>query len=773
MGSRDSSAAALLFTFLVTLLSGPPTVLGQDLRETDALCTADGCFVLYFKRKSFLDSWRACKDDGGDLATIKRKDDANAIAQLFSSVDLRHSRTKVRVWIGLQRQPRQCSTTRPLRGFSWATGDQDTDYTNWHNEASFGMCSTPRCVLMGYDTQEQSDNLKWLDNSCIVHMDGYLCHYAYKGMCTALWNEGAGNALYATPFNLLSTLLTHVPLGSVATLPCLSVAKEEPSVLCIVREDGSVGWSRDSPLCSDPPASHNWCKVDNGGCEHFCRTAGIHFYCECADGYQLAENGQNCELSDVCEGAPCKFECLPLSDSYRCACPDGYMLAPDEHGCMDVDECLQSPCEHICVNSPGSFECQCREGYLLDEEGVCEDTDECMANPCEYACENTAGSHICHCNLGFSPIPEDPRRCQDTDECQIPATCEQMCVNFEGGFQCYCEEGYELMSDQYSCHKMEEDYDQSAVTPSFTWATHHSGLVWDTGRDDWGKVQRNTDWPVEDGQSLIWLTDPPKTVESGVIWVTSSHKEDLPLAHDPSTQKPVKDEDDLGDGETGGSELGQSSQVEFGAFIPSLHKTAPPTTQPLVVTTPDWYEDETTTALPWTSTSTLSEGAWNWWKGFTTSSQNTGNPEDSVPVTHLPTGSSLHREANDHQLRENAELPQDASEDEGAVNKTCSDETAAPSQDSPTQSSESETHEVVDIFQEESGQRQSNTWLLVAILVPVCIFAVLMVALGVVYCNCFADHPRNKKAADCYHWISGAHDKQGAPSSSPGVMTHV
>lgn len=782
MGSLVGSAAALLFTFLIALLSGLPSNLGQDLRETDALCTADGCYALYFQRKTFLDSWRACKEGGGNLATIKRKDNANAIAQLFSSVDLRHSRTKVRVWIGLQRQPRHCSTTRPLRGFAWTTGDQDSEYTNWQNEDSFGMCSTPRCVFMGYNTQDQSDNLKWLDDFCMLHMDGYLCHYAYKGMCSALWNEGAGSPLYATPFNLLSTLLTHVPLGSVATVPCLSVVKQEHSVMCMMEEDGSVGWSKNSPLCSEPPASHNWCKVDNGGCEHYCRVAGIHFYCECADGYQLAENRQNCEPPDVCEGAPCKFECLPLSDTYRCACPDGYMLAPDEHDCMDVDECLQSPCEHVCVNSPGSFECHCRDGYLLDEEGACEDTDECMANPCEHACENTAGSHICHCNLGFSPIPEDMSRCQDTDECQIPGTCQQMCVNFEGGFQCYCEEGYKLMSDQYSCHQMEEDYDQSAVTPSFAWGTHHPGLQWDPGHYDWDTEQRNTDWPVEDDKSLKWLTDPPKTAESGVIWVTSFHKEDLPFAeaHDPSTQKPVKDRDDLVKEETSWSELGQSSQAETGVLIPTLYTTAPPTTEPPLITTSDLYEDkkkdETTIAPPWISTTTLSEGAHTWRKGFTTSNQTTGNPEDSALVTHMPTGSGFHKKATDHLLRENSKLPEDISEEEEALNKTLSDETADPSQDFPTQSSASETGgagEVVDIVQEDSGQRQSKTWLLVAVLVPVCIFTVLMVALGIIYCYCFADQPRNKKAADCYHWISGAHDKQGAPTSSSGVTTHV
>uniref|UniRef100_A0A4W6FK97 CD248 molecule, endosialin a n=1 Tax=Lates calcarifer TaxID=8187 RepID=A0A4W6FK97_LATCA len=351
-------AAALLLASLLTFLFGVSSDPGQDVRESDALCNVDGCFVVYFQRKTFLDSWRACKEKGGNLATIKRKKDATSIATLFSTLDLRNSRTKIQVWIGLQRQPRQCTATRPLRGFSWTTGDQDTDYTNWQKEDSLSMCAVPRCVVLGYSIQEQSDNLKWLDGSCSVPVDGYLCHYAYKGMCPPLWSEGAGN------------------------------------------EDGSVGWSRDSPLCSDPPVSHNW-------------VAGSHFYCECAEEYQLGDDGRSCELSDVCQGALCEFECLPLSDGYRCACPEGYMLAPDERGCLDVDECLQSPCEQLCVNAPGTFECRCREGYHPDDTGGCEDLDECINDPCEHACENTPGSHICHCHLGFSPhITVDNCYCQ-------------------------------------------------------------------------------------------------------------------------------------------------------------------------------------------------------------------------------------------------------------------------------------------------------------------------------------------------------------------------
>ncbi|XP_076581778.1 CD248 molecule, endosialin a [Chaetodon auriga] len=769
------SSAALLLTSLLALLFGVSSVFSQDLRERDALCNADGCFVVYFQRKTFLDSWRACKEKGGNLATIKRKDDATIIASLFSTLDLRHSRAEVRVWIGLQRQPRQCTTTRPLRGFSWTTGDQDTEYTNWQREDSPSMCSVPRCVVMGYSTQEQNDNFKWLDGSCSVSVDGYLCHYAYKGMCTALWSEGAGNALYTTPFNLLSTLLTHVPFGSVATVPCPADTKEEQSVLCMLKEDGSVGWSRDSPLCSNPPVSYNSCDQNNGGCEHFCRPAGVHFYCECADGYQLGDDGQNCELSDVCQGAPCEFECLPLSDGYRCACPEGYMLAPDERGCLDVDECLQSPCEQICVNAPGTFECRCREGYHPDDEGVCEDIDECINDPCEHACENTPGSHICHCHLGFSPVPEDASRCQDTDECQIPGTCEQMCVNYEGGFECYCEEGYELMSDHYSCHKRGDGNDQSVVTPPFPWVTHQPGPVWDPADYDWNPQQSHTDWPLEEEHSLDWLTDPPRVLDSDVIWVTSAPQEELPfdVTLDPPTQETEEDEENIYNGEADW-EWGERSQSELEVLPNTIYTTPPPTT--VSSTTTGWYEDdeeETTTAPPFLSTSTISEGAWNWWVGLTTSSQKPGNPEDSVIDHNMPTDRSYHNVGEEqYPLRENSMFPKEefGEQEKGYVEITHSQDSVFPTQLLPSQPPPS-VGGTLDSVKED--REQSSTWLLVGLLVPICIFIVVMVALGIVYCTRCAVQPRNKNATDCYHWISGAHDKQGAPNPSAGVKTHV
>lgn len=729
MSSLVSGASAWLF--LLALLCCLCCVLGQDLRETDAICNEDGCFVVYFQRKTFLDSWRACKKRGGNLATIKRERDAATIASLFANLDLRHSRTKVQVWIGLQRQPRQCTTTRPLRGFSWTTGDQDTEFTNWLREDSPSTCSVSRCVGMSYNTLDHYNNLKWLDGACSVPVDGFLCHYAFEGMCNPLWREGAGNVFYITPFNLLSTVLTHVPLGSEALVPCPEGVKKEQSVTCVHREDGSVGWSREPPLCSGAPIPQNWCEHDNGGCEHYCKPAGVH---------------------------------------PRCECSDGYMLAPDERGCVDVDECLQRPCEQLCVNTPGSFECQCWEGYQTDDAGGCEEVDECADNPCEHVCEKLVGSYRCHCQLGYSPVPEDPSRCRDVDECRIRGTCDQMCVNYGGGFQCFCVEGYEL-TDGYTCGRIVTEDSQSVATPVFPWGTHQP--VWDP-EYEWTPQQSHTDWPPEEEPSPDWLTDPPRVQEPDVIWVTSSPHDELPF--DPAQSEDEEEQKEVLD--TRGAypmEWGQSSESDLKSLPTTTQLTPSPTTGSALI--PGWFDEEedeeTTTAPPSHSTSTISGGAWNWWAGLTTSSQEPGYPDDPIIDHNKPTNSNNHRDEEQHPLRENPELPEEEQEEEELVGITRSQDPAVPTQlptSQPPLSKGGGTRKTLDPEDQEGrAQEQSSTWLLVGLLVPLCIFILVMVALGIVYCTRCAIQSRNKSTADCYHWISGAHDKQGAA----GVKTQV
>nr|XP_023696102.1 endosialin-like [Paramormyrops kingsleyae] len=514
--------------------------LGQRLREQDVLCNEHGCYVLYYQSKTFLESWRSCRQKNGSLATLTHPEEAAEVRKLFSGVQLYERHARVRVWIGLQRQPRQCSSTHPLRGFTWTTGDQDTKYTNWLQGDAPERCSSPRCVHMSYSTapSESYRNFKWEDTTCSHPVDAFLCHYAYKGMCPLIQAEGGGPVRYSTPFDFLSTQITHVPLGSLATIPCPGSTVPDQTAFCILRNYEKVIWSKNSSFCSEELP--DLCQRDNGGCQHTCRMAGTQYYCECDSGYILEDDGLTCSPGNDCQYVQCDFKCVPSSEGYLCTCMEGYLLASDNHSCVDEDECLQSPCPQLCVNTPGSFQCHCLEGYQFDETGDCVDVDECLDNLCEYACQNTAGSYICHCEPGFSPVPEDLSRCQDTDECQIPGTCQQMCVNYEGGFECHCEEGQALQLDNYSCKPIPETEELSSTTASY--------LPWDASLSQipdfiWPQ------WPEKDWQTeppaLAWWTDQPKLPAPNPKELTEILQDEKTSR--PNDDTPSWDESDSGD----------------------------------------------------------------------------------------------------------------------------------------------------------------------------------------------------------------------------------
>lgn len=703
-------------------------VWSQDSKERDAFCNKDGCYVLYFKRKIFLDAWRSCKALDGDLATIKHPMEAKVVERLFSNVELRsHHRGKVEIWIGLQRQPRQCAPTRPLRGFSWITGDQDTQYTNWLQEDSPNSCSSPHCVVTGYSTSahEQGKNLKWKDKPCSISVDGYLCQFTYNSMCTALSSEGGGNILYNTPFKILSTILTHVPSGTIATVPC--PVKEDQSVMCMQKEDGRIGWNRDPPVCFDPPETR-WCDKDNGGCQHLCFEEETHYYCDCNNGFILAEDGVSCFPFNPCNESPCVSGCLPMMDSYRCTCSDGYMLAPDEHSCVDVNECLQSPCEQICVNEIGTFECRCREGYQLNEEGVCEDVDECMSNPCEHACENTEGSYICHCLVGYALLQEDQNRCYDIDECQIEDTCEQMCHNYGGSYDCFCKEGYNLQPDQYSCRPIRAHLDNPTTTVSNSWITP----------TPIGEPQDPVHpWNPATPFRGEWQTETPhvEAIPTDLIWFTSTTDE--PEMTTPTESSPEVNVD-------GGSDL--------------YPEDPEPNTFPPIITTPtpDYNEDESTpvpTVLPF---STAAGGAWIWlWF----------SPTQTEPVTQVTA-----KNPSDPQQENNSY------EKSHGYTKSFDDEltTFTPDNQTSVQGTE-KGRSSNDDNNNNNKQSQGSNLLLIGLLVPFCIFTVVMIILGIIYCTRYTVKPeqKNRNNSDCYHWIAGAGDKAAAEISGSGTKSHV
>lgn len=93
-----------------------------QLPEKHTICYQEGCYAVFLQKKVFREAGQACREHGGTLATMHTYEAAGVVHKLMSAIHPQGSRSQFRVWIGLYRAPRQCSTTRPLRGFVWVTG---------------------------------------------------------------------------------------------------------------------------------------------------------------------------------------------------------------------------------------------------------------------------------------------------------------------------------------------------------------------------------------------------------------------------------------------------------------------------------------------------------------------------------------------------------------------------------------------------------------------------------------------------------------------------
>lgn len=132
--SRNSMTLLCVLWLLAVCLA--PGSRGQRLREQeaeqpatraqlsheDAVCHPQGCYAVFLQKKSFREAGRSCRERGGTLGTMHTEEAASVVHDLLSGVRSQGARTRLRLWIGLHRPPRQCSSTRPLRGFVWVTG---------------------------------------------------------------------------------------------------------------------------------------------------------------------------------------------------------------------------------------------------------------------------------------------------------------------------------------------------------------------------------------------------------------------------------------------------------------------------------------------------------------------------------------------------------------------------------------------------------------------------------------------------------------------------
>ncbi|XP_048371815.1 complement component C1q receptor [Sphaerodactylus townsendi] len=450
--------AILLPAALLGLLLG---LLARQLGQAaEAVCSGSTCYTLHWGRLSWMEAHSKCQDNGGNLATLKSLEEDQLVGQLLAAIPARGGgpEAEVRLWIGLQREKGKCyQKHRPLKGFTWVAGDQETDYSNWGQEPQ-ETCTAQRCVtLQGSPFLPQG--LAWVDGRCSRSAQGeagYLCKFSFQGMCRPLALAGPGTVQYTTPFGIATASLRVVPFGSTAEVACGAPGAEADDAFLVCKmqaNSNAFEWSSQGPLCASP--SHG-CGYSNGGCEHEClELGGDRFQCACHAGYQLGGDHLSCIPVDYCSSNPCQGQCLPHTGGFDCLCPLGYTLAADGRNCVDVDECSapQDSCKQICINTVGSFKCLCLPGYKLAEAGgrTCQDVDECAAvTPCAQLCVNTHGSFLCSCQPGYQLEGINSPSCLDVDECR-EEPCEHMCKNLPGSYRCFCQPGWRLDPNGISC----------------------------------------------------------------------------------------------------------------------------------------------------------------------------------------------------------------------------------------------------------------------------------------------------------------------------------
>uniref|UniRef100_A0A3P9ITD1 CD248 molecule, endosialin b n=1 Tax=Oryzias latipes TaxID=8090 RepID=A0A3P9ITD1_ORYLA len=655
---------------------GRQPAASAQMAEKDAVCYQGGCYAVFLQKRVFRDAGRSCRERGGTLATMHNQEEAGVVHELLNAMEAQGSRLRLKLWIGLHRLPRQCSAIRPLRGFVWVKGDQDGQFTNWLREESSGTCAAHRCVAMNVNSHERGkdgkDNFRWIDGSCTVPVDGFVCQFNYRGMCSPLEAEGSSLAVYTTPFGLESTILTHVPHGSVATIPCTADssnphATADEEVLCIERDDMTVSWNKDGPVClsSTEAISQDMCSYDHG-CEHYCETTDTSYNCYCSEGFVLNEDGYSCipdpvkELSsyltspthqphikEVCLETGCEYDCRETPRGVRCTCPNGFQISPDGRKCSDVDECLQQPCSQLCVNIPATFHCTCHQGYQQDDDGECIDVDECLdESTCDYKCENTVGSFKCHCPLGYEL--NSVEECADVDECAQGSPCQQTCLNYAGGYSCDCVKGFVLQSDGTTCHPYNSDGEYSTLTPDPTDSTDPD-FAWSSVFTTDSNFEADSNFNVE------WLTETTKVLSPDMVHGSDNHLS------------------------------------QWNDLLPGEYQTSPSPTQK------DRRDNEI---------------------------QRDENRESKEPDDVL-----------------GAKTGKGAPDVTGEVENN-------------THGSTGYTNSTADFGAESAAGKLKHDkgWLLVALLVPLCVFLVVMLALGIVYCtSCAVD--KSLSFSDCYRWV--------------------
>lgn len=197
------------------------------------VCKGTACYTAHWGKLSAEEAQLRCNENGGNLATVKSEEEARhvqkALAQLLKTKAPLEAKMG-KFWIGLQREKGKCTQhDLPMKGFSWVGGGENTTYSNWY-KVSKSSCVFKRCVSLILDLSlTPHPNLlpKWSDSPCGTRdapgnsIEGFLCKFNFKGMCSPLALGGPGWVTYTTPFQATTSSLEAVPFASVANVACV------------------------------------------------------------------------------------------------------------------------------------------------------------------------------------------------------------------------------------------------------------------------------------------------------------------------------------------------------------------------------------------------------------------------------------------------------------------------------------------------------------------------------------------------------------------------
>ncbi|XP_022237100.1 growth arrest-specific protein 6-like isoform X2 [Limulus polyphemus] len=75
------------------------------------------------------------------------------------------------------------------------------------------------------------------------------------------------------------------------------------------------------------------CRIDNGNCDHTCKTSPKGLECECRKGWRLDTDQRSCvDINECQENANCgAAKCFEMPGSYSCRCPEHEYMIAKEH----------------------------------------------------------------------------------------------------------------------------------------------------------------------------------------------------------------------------------------------------------------------------------------------------------------------------------------------------------------------------------------------------------------------------------------------------------